>query len=269
MLAVTLIPGGSAAAHADLLIELPATATQAQRILVQPPRVRLETDGVAYQLYDADMDAMVTVRPDYGVFYEEDPASLETAGRRFAATLNERRAGIERRLSGDSAEARSQWEDILEQWRAEAPAEGAGAGAAERIASIAPDEDPESVVAGIQCRSMRVTLHGSDDRMLVCLAPAETLSATPEELRTLVSMFRYMERLRHAARARRSDPLTIPPGLLAAVMDRTGMFVLGAARWNAGASRAWEVADLWPGRLDASQFAVPGHLREIAPPYAD
>jgi len=253
------------AAHADLLIQLEDRHFGFERLEIRAPRIRVAqaSANTSYRVFDAEMDAMVTVMPQRGVFYEEEPAALARSAEAFARHLRSNRAKIENRMSEAPSPVRKRWRELKRLWLDN----NAAATARDRYAIDAIEAlDEQARAAGFRCDMFRVTLTNSEDSVRVCLASVETIGAKPTELETLQSLLRYTERMRHAGLMHPGQPV-VTPGLLAALIERTGRFVLGAARWRDELGQAWQVKDVWPTIYEDERFVVGEDLRSIPAPY--
>ncbi|MDZ7787379.1 MAG: hypothetical protein U5K73_04355 [Halofilum sp. (in: g-proteobacteria)] len=254
-------------ARADLMIELEPIDRQPTRLLVQPPRVRLEMADQRYRLYDAELDAMVSVFPEYGVFYEEDLAALERERAAFLKDLRQNREAIEERVARAPEGVRARWREMVAQWRLDEASDAPGSPRAE-IDSIDERNAEEARAGGFRCTVNRIELAGRDEQMRACLADPEDMGIDRSDLDTLAAMFDYLERQRMVAGPVPDDAPGLPPGLIAELIERTGQMVLGAARWKGeDEGTGWVVTALWSARLEPSRFAVEDAYRHVQPPY--
>lgn len=256
-------------ARGDLLIELEGVAFQAQRIMVKPPRVRLESGNGDYRLYDREMDAMVTVTAGDGVYYEEDIDALQRQRERFIRELRENRDAIEERLADAPRSERQQWSEMVARWDLDAEdGTGGGSASAGMIEALEP-RDERARVGGFECAMYEVELTDRVDSMRACLAELDELGVSDADFETLHAMLGYLARLHDAVAAPGNrDMPTLPPGLIDELMERTGMMVLAAARWQDDTGTEWQIDDLWSAIIEPAQLSVDDEYRRVSPPYA-
>jgi hypothetical protein len=257
--------------RADLLIELASEQFQAQRVLIRAPRARLEMADGTYRLFDREREAMVTVLPEHGVFYREDPRKLAQTHQRFVRRLRENEQQLSEDIDAAAPTAvQQQWQALRERWRLDVTSSDLQR-APLAIVSLTDQADPARA-GGFECRLVKAELEHYDHSVRACLVGAEAIGAGQRDLELLESLFWYLDRLRTATAPAAQDDPGVTPGLIARLMDHSGELVLGAARWTRTDEQArgtrWQVDDVWSAFLEPGQFRVAEDHTMVKPPYA-
>ncbi|TQE98229.1 MAG: hypothetical protein FKY71_14945 [Spiribacter salinus] len=262
VLLIKPIPG-----HTDLMLELKAGQYEASRILIKPPRVRVEYVGRHYQLFDRDQDAMVTVLEDEGVFYREEPEALSRARNETlevaARFMRWGTANLERMPKP----VFGAWSDLAGHWGL-AEGDGLAPPAPPRVDAV-DGLDETANAGGFECELHRVRLRTHADRIIACLAPRSTVGIAAADLAILGELFTYLERLRSATMLAPTDRLGLPPGLVAEVIDHTDKVVLALVNRDVGNDSLWEIDRLWSADLDDARFYLPDDVTQVVAPYRE
>ncbi len=253
------------ASKGDLMIELNAGQHEASRILVKPPRARVDYVGRHYQIFDQERDALVTVLPDAGVLYRERPdvladkrdGSLEAFGA-FMDRLASNLARLPKLQFGS-------WDDLATLWGVVDT--GFAPPAPIRVESL-ESLDEVARAGGFECTLYRVHVRARSDRIIACLATKSEMGIAVADLETLRKLFAYLERLRMAAQLVPMEPLGLPPGLMAELIAHTDQMVLALVNQEMDTNSIWEIHQLWSADLDESRFHLPRDPTQVVVPYA-
>lgn len=253
--------------HADLMIELNPGQQEASRVLVKPPRARIEFVGTHYRLFDADQDAMITIVEDAGVYYRESPEALTARRDEVLTTAGAFLDWLAAGLEQTPRTAIGAWDDLANLWGL------AGTDALDGPRPIRVEAverlDEVAQAGGFECELYRVTLSAHRDRIRACLAARSEVGIAPADLVTLQALFAYLERLRIAGTPTPAEPIGLPPGLVAELIAHTDKVVLAIVNDDMVTGGLWEVHRIWSADLDPSRFYRSGELQQVIAPYAE